>query len=73
MREQAAIVDDLKKWQGEGVQDKYQRAIAKEAQDHIKRAAEELFGMFKRGQVNRLIVGSQSEIRNEVEARCIST
>jgi peptide chain release factor subunit 1 len=67
MREQSAIVADLRKWQGEGVQDKYQRAIAKEAQDHIKHAADQLFGMFKRGQVNRLIVGSQSDIKNEVE------
>jgi peptide chain release factor subunit 1 len=35
--------------------------------DHIKHAAEELFRLFKRGRVQRLIVGTQPESRGEIE------
>ncbi len=74
MREISVIVDDLRKWeeqrggpQDRGSQDRFQRTIAKEAHDHLKRAADELFELFKRGQVRRLIIGTQPELKNEVE------
>jgi peptide subunit release factor 1 (eRF1) len=69
MREISAFVDDVHKWHGQGgwSQSRFQRGIAKEVHDHVKRAADELFAMFKRGQVQRLIIGTQAESRGEVE------
>ena len=69
LREISAIVDDVHKWHAQGgwSQSRFQRGIAKEAHDHVKHAADELFALFKRGQVQRLIIGTQPESRGEVE------
>ncbi len=69
MREIARIVDDVHRWHDQGgwSQARYQRGILKETQDHIKHAADELFKHFKQGTVQRLIIGTQDELRGEVE------
>ena len=70
MSEVTAIVDDVHGWheQGGWSQARFQRGIAKEAHDHVKRAAEELFARFKRGLVRRLIIGTPAQMRGEIEA-----
>jgi peptide subunit release factor 1 (eRF1) len=69
MREVTSIVDDVHRWHDQGgwSQARYQRGIIKETRDHIKHAAEELFGRFKSGAVQRLIIGSPDELRGEIE------
>jgi peptide chain release factor subunit 1 len=52
--------------QGGWSQARFQRGIVKETRDHIKHAAEELFARFKRGTVQRLIIGCPDELRGEV-------
>jgi peptide chain release factor subunit 1 len=71
MQEIANIVDDVHRWheQGGWSQARYQRGIVKETQDHVKHAADELFKVFKRGSVQRLIIGTPEELRGEVEGR----
>src|SRR4051794_6803665 len=63
------IVDDVHGWHQKGgwSQARYQRGIAKEAQDHLKNASDEVFRLFKRGQVQRLIIGAPQEMRGDVE------
>ena len=70
MREVASIVDDVHRWHDQGgwSQARYQRGIVKETKDHIKHAGEELFKRFKRGSVQRLIIGTHEEMRGEIEA-----
>src|SRR5438105_1138941 len=70
MREVASLVDDVHGWHDQGgwSQARYQRGIAKEAHDHIKHAADELFKRFKSGAVQRLIIGTPQELRGEIEA-----
>ena len=70
MREVASIVDDVHGWHDQGgwSQARYQRGIAKEAHDHIKHAADELFKRFQRGAVQRLIIGTPEEMRGEIES-----
>ena len=60
MREVTSIVDDVHRWHDQGgwSQARYQRGIVKETQDHLKHAADELFKLFKRGAVQRLIIGT---------------
>jgi peptide subunit release factor 1 (eRF1) len=69
MREVASIVDDVHRWHDQGgwSQARYQRGILKEAQDHLKHANDEVFKLFQRGRVQRLIIGSPQELRGEVE------
>jgi peptide subunit release factor 1 (eRF1) len=69
MREVANIVDDVHGWHDQGgwSQARYQRGILKETQDHLKHAGDELFRLFRRGRVQRLIIGSTQELRGEVE------
>jgi peptide subunit release factor 1 (eRF1) len=69
MREVASIVDDVHRWHDQGgwSQARFQRGILKEAQDHLKHAAEEVFRLFQRGRVQRLIIGSPPELKGEVE------
>ncbi|MEX0992868.1 MAG: Vms1/Ankzf1 family peptidyl-tRNA hydrolase [Solirubrobacterales bacterium] len=69
MSEISAIVDDVHSWHDQGgwSQARFQRGIAKEVHDHVKHAADELFSLFKRGHVQRLIIGAQPESRGEVE------
>jgi peptide chain release factor subunit 1 len=69
MREVASIVDDVHRWHDQGgwSQARYQRGIAKETRDHVKHAGEELFKRFKRGHVQRLVIGTPEEMRGEIE------
>jgi peptide subunit release factor 1 (eRF1) len=69
MREVISLADDVHRWHDQGgwSQARYQRGIQKEVKDHLKHANEELFKLFKRGVVQRLIIGSPNEMRGEVE------
>jgi peptide subunit release factor 1 (eRF1) len=69
MREAASVADDVHRWHDQGgwSQARYQRGITKEARDHLKHAADEVFKLFKRGLVQRLIIGAPHEMRGEVE------
>jgi peptide chain release factor subunit 1 len=71
MQEVASIVDDVHRWHDQGgwSQARYQRGIVKETRDHVKHAADELFKVFKRGSVQRLIIGAPDELRGEIEGR----
>jgi peptide chain release factor subunit 1 len=70
MREVASIVDDVHRWHDQGgwSQARYQRGIVKETRDHLKHAADEVFKRFKRGAVQRLIIGAPEETRGEIES-----
>ena len=70
MREVTSIVDDVHGWHDQGgwSQARYQRGIVKETRDHVKHAADELFKHFKRGTVQRLIIGTHDELRGEIES-----
>ena len=69
MREVVSIVDDVHRWHDQGgwSQARFQRGIQKETKDHLKHAGDELFKLFKRGLVHRLIIGRPEEMRGEVE------
>jgi peptide chain release factor subunit 1 len=71
MREVASIVDDVHRWHDQGgwSQARYQRGIVKEAREHVKHAADEVFKRFKLGRVQRLIIGAPDEMRGEIESR----
>ena len=69
MREVISFVDDVHRWHDQGgwSQARFQRGIQKETKDHVKHAGDELFKLFKRGVVQRLIIGCPDEMRGEVE------
>jgi peptide subunit release factor 1 (eRF1) len=69
MGEVVSLVDDVHRWHDQGgwSQARYQRGIEKETKDHVKHANDELFKLFKRGVVQRLIIGCPDEMRGEVE------
>ena len=69
MREMVSIVDDVHRWHDQGgwSQARFQRGIQKEAKDHLKHAGEELFKLYERGMVKRLIIGTPDEMRGEVQ------
>jgi peptide chain release factor subunit 1 len=69
MREVISFADDVHRWHDQGgwSQSRFQRGIAKEVKDHLKHANDELFKLFRRGAVQRLIIGSPEEMRGEVE------
>ncbi|MGH2979022.1 MAG: Vms1/Ankzf1 family peptidyl-tRNA hydrolase [Solirubrobacterales bacterium] len=69
MREVIAFADDVHPWHDQGgwSQARFQRGIQKEVKDHLKHAHDELFKLFKRGAVQRLIIGCPDEMRGEVE------
>jgi peptide chain release factor subunit 1 len=71
MREVANIVDDVHRWHDQGgwSQARYQRGIVKETRDHIKHSNDEVFKRFKRGEVQRLIIGAPDEMKGEIETR----
>jgi peptide subunit release factor 1 (eRF1) len=70
MREVSNIVDDVHRWHDQGgwSQARFQRGIIKEVRDHIKHASEELFRRFRRGEVQRLIIGTPDEMKGELES-----
>jgi peptide chain release factor subunit 1 len=69
MREVMSFADDVHPWHDQGgwSQSRFQRGIEKEVKDHLKHANDELFKLFKRGVVQRLIIGCPEEMRGEVE------
>jgi peptide chain release factor subunit 1 len=69
MREVISLADDVHPWHDQGgwSQSRYQRGIQKEVKDHLKHANDELFKLFKRGVVQRLIIGCPEEMRGEVD------
>jgi peptide subunit release factor 1 (eRF1) len=69
MREVVNLADDVHRWHDQGgwSQARFQRGIQKEVKDHLKHANDELFKLFRRGVVQRLIIGSPEEMRGEVE------
>src|SRR4051812_31634702 len=69
MREVVNIVDDVHRWHDQGgwSQARFQRGIMKETKDHLKHAGEELFRLYDRGLVRRLIIGTPDEMRGEVQ------
>ena len=69
MREVISFADDVHRWHDQGgwSQSRFQRGIEKEVKDHLKHANDELFKLFKRGVVQRLIIGCPDEMRGEVE------
>ena len=69
MREVISLADDVHRWHDQGgwSQARFQRGIQKEVKDHLKHANDELFKLFKRGAVQRLIIGCPDEMRAELE------
>jgi len=69
MREVISFADDVHPWHDQGgwSQSRFQRGIEKEVKDHLKHANVELFKLFRRGVVQRLIIGCPDEMRGEVE------
>jgi peptide subunit release factor 1 (eRF1) len=70
MREVVSLADDVHPWHDQGgwSQARFQRGIQKEVKDHLKHANDELFKLFRRGIVRRLIIGCPDEMRGEVES-----
>jgi peptide chain release factor subunit 1 len=71
LEEIARISDDVHGWHDQGgwSQARYQRGIQKEADDHVKNAAEVLFRRFRRTPFDRLLIGCPEEQCGEVEKR----
>jgi peptide chain release factor subunit 1 len=69
--EVARLSDDVHRWHDQGgwSQARYQRGIEKEAQDHVKSAADALFRRFRRRPFDGLLIGCPEELASEVEAR----
>ena len=71
LEEIARISDDVHGWHDQGgwSQARYQRGIQKEADDHVKHAADVLFRRFRRTPFDRLLIGCPEEQYGEVERR----
>jgi peptide chain release factor subunit 1 len=71
LEEIAHITDDVHGWHDQGgwSQARYQRGIQKEADDHVKNAAEVLFRRFRRAPFDKLLIGCPEENCGEVEKR----
>jgi peptide chain release factor subunit 1 len=71
LEEIARITDDVHGWHDQGgwSQARYQRGIQKEADDHVKHAAEVLFRRFRRTPFDKLLIGCPPEQCGEVEKR----
>ncbi|HEY7633556.1 MAG TPA: Vms1/Ankzf1 family peptidyl-tRNA hydrolase [Thermoleophilaceae bacterium] len=71
LEEIARISDDVHGWHDQGgwSQARYQRGIQKEADDHVKHAADTLFRRFRRAPFDRLLIGCPEEHCGEVEKR----
>jgi peptide chain release factor subunit 1 len=70
LEEVETLADDVHGWHDQGgwSQARYQRGIEKEAEDHVKRAADAVFRRFQRAPFDRLLVGAPQELASEVEA-----
>jgi peptide subunit release factor 1 (eRF1) len=71
LEEIARITDDVHGWHDQGgwSQARYQRGIQKEADDHVKHAADVLFRRFRRSPFDKLLIGCPEEHCGEVEKR----
>jgi peptide chain release factor subunit 1 len=71
LEEVTRIADDVHRWHDQGgwSQARYQRGIQKEADDHVKHAAEVLFRRFRRTPFDGLLIGCPEEMCREVEKR----
>ena len=71
LEEIARISDDVHGWHNQGgwSQARYQRGIQKEADDHVKHAADVLFRRFRRSPFDKLLIGCPEEQCGEVEKR----
>jgi peptide subunit release factor 1 (eRF1) len=71
LEEIARISDDVHGWHDQGgwSQARYQRGIQKEADDHVKNAADVLFRRFRRTPFDKLLIGCPEENCGEVEKR----
>src|SRR5436190_262990 len=71
LEEIARITDDVHGWHDQGgwSQARYQRGIQKEADDHVKHAADVLFRRFRRSPFDKLLIGCPEEQCGEVERR----
>jgi peptide chain release factor subunit 1 len=71
LEEIARISDDVHGWHDQGgwSQARYQRGIQKEADDHIKHAADVLFRRFRRTPFDKLLIGCPEEQCGEIEKR----
>ena len=71
LEEIARITDDVHGWHDQGgwSQARYQRGIQKEADDHVKHAAEVLFRRFRRTPFDKLLIGCPEEQCGEIEKR----
>jgi peptide subunit release factor 1 (eRF1) len=71
LEEIARISDDVHGWHDQGgwSQARYQRGIQKEADDHVKNAADVLFRRFRRTPFDKLLIGCPEEQCGEVEKR----
>ncbi len=69
LSEVLTIQDDVHRWHGKGgwSQARFQRGIEKETHDHLKKAANVVFELYKRGQIQRLIVSVTKELKSEIE------
>ncbi len=69
--ELASLRDDVHRWHSQGgwSQARYQRGIEKETADHVKRACELLFRMYRRRPFEHLLVGGPREMWSIVEER----
>jgi len=71
LEEIGRISDDVHGWHDQGgwSQARYQRGIQKEADDHVKHAADVLFRRFRRRPFDKLLIGCPPEQCGEVEKR----
>lgn len=64
LEEVATVEDDVHGWHDQGgwSQQRYQRGIEKEVQDHLANASRRLFALFRRRPFDRLLVGATAEL-----------
>ncbi len=69
LSEVLTIQNDVHRWHSQGgwSQARFQRGIEKETHDHLKKAANVVFELYKRGQIQRLILSVTKELKSEIE------
>jgi peptide chain release factor subunit 1 len=70
LQETDRIDDDVHQQHDQGgwSQARYQRSVDKEALDHVKRAAEELFRKFQHRRIDGVLIGAPEETLSDLEA-----
>src|SRR4051795_8226575 len=71
LEETDRIVDDVHQQHDQGgwSQLNYQRSVEKEVHDHLARAAEVAFGLYKSRGVERVLIGAPEELKADLKAR----